>query len=239
VKKALPNYNLDRGFELANTVRRRERQCLMQSLLISSLLQGMGVDAGLAMVNRNERGEYSNNAHVVVLIKLSNGHDALVDGSYPVPLVAHGGLMVMMPHGSLRYVRPVYTRDYRQIRSYLTLPSMLAAPTDTVRPMNINFVRSQIDYYRGERKPGGVLARRPTIAGLEGSVHFFRSSLENCPANPLPAYMLGVAFSRLGRRDEAREQYRSAKELYQSAGWVPVALQQRLAPDLTRSASAR
>jgi hypothetical protein len=228
VKKALPNYNLERGFELANVPRRQERQCLMQSLLITSSLQAMGVDAGLAMVNRNADGQYTNNAHVVALVKLSNGRDALVDGSYRTPLVAHQGLMVMMPKGGLRYVRPVYTRDYRQIASYLVLPGLSEAPTEAVRPMGIGFVRSQIDYYRGERIPGGVLAKEASAAGLEGSVRFFRSSLENCPTNPLPAFMLGLACEKAGRRKEAREQFITAHRLYVQAGWVPFAVQEAL-----------
>lgn len=228
VKKALPNYNLDRGFELANAARRQERQCMLQSLLISSCLQAMEIDAGLAMVNRNADGQYTNNAHVVVLLKLANGRDALVDGSYSTPLVAHQGLMVTMPGAGLRYVRPVYTSDYRQIVSYLLLPGLKQAPAESVRPMDIGFVRSQIDYYRGERTPGGVLSKEKSVAGLERSVGFFQSSLEDCPTNPLPAYMLGVAYEKQGRRKEAREQFITAHSLYVRAGWVPSTVQEAL-----------
>jgi hypothetical protein len=229
IKRALPNYNLDRGFELANIARREERQCLMQSLIISSLMQAMGVDAGIAMVNRNREGEYTNNTHVVVMLKLATGRDVLVDGSYREPLVAHMGLMAMLADGAQRYVRPVYSDGFREIVAYTDAASGRTLPVALVRPMDLGFVKSQIDYFRGERTPGGVIAKRTSAAGLRRSARFFQTSLEECPRNPLPSYMLGQVYEKQGLLSDANRQYRRARDLYSQAGWIPNAVYQAVA----------
>lgn len=229
VKQGIPNYNLERGFELANVAGREERQCLLQSVLISSLLQAMGVDAGIAMVYQNHDGQYTNNAHVVVLLKQANGRDALVDGSYRQTLVAHKGLMAMLSGGGYRYVRPVYTPDYRAIVSYREAPSGAALSVSAVRPMDVPFMRSQFDFYRGERAAGGVLAERATADGLQRSARFLQSSLEHCPRNPLPAYYLGLVYEKQGRTGDAYRQILAARDLYRQAGWAPQNVAQALA----------
>ena len=220
VKSALPNYDLNRGFELAYAAQRQERQCLLQSILISSLLQAMGVDAGTAMIYQNREGQYTNNTHVVVMLKLATGRDAVVDASYKETLVAHKGLMAMTD-GRYRYVRPVYTNDYREITAYREEPSRRMLEPKDVRPMDAAFVRSQIDFYRGERAPGGVLARATSRAGLERSVRFFESSLTHAARNPLPAYFLARTYETQGRTGDAHQQYLAARGLYSQAGWIP------------------
>ncbi len=220
VKRALPNYDLGRGFELAYAAQRKERQCLLQSVLISSLLQAMGVDAGIMMMNQNRDGQYTNNTHVVVIIKKSDGRDSLVDASYPETLVAHKGLMATVD-GRYRYVRPVYTDDYREITAYREEPSRRMLDTKDVRTLDAAFVRSQVNFYRGERAHGGVLAKATSRAGLNKSVRFFERSLELGPRNPLPAYFLARTLEIQGKRQEAHQQFRSALGLYSQAGWIP------------------
>ncbi|MGI8747940.1 MAG: hypothetical protein ACR2J4_06285, partial [Deinococcus sp.] len=50
VKRSIPKFSLDRGFELASVVRTGERQCLAQSVIIAALLQRAGMGAGAVMV---------------------------------------------------------------------------------------------------------------------------------------------------------------------------------------------
>lgn len=221
VKKALPNYDLEHGFELAYAARDRQRQCLMGSLLISSLLQAAGVDAGMMMMNQNVDGEFTNNTHVVAVMKLANGNDAVVDASYGWVNVAHRGLMGMDSDGRYRYVRPIYTPDGGEIMAYREEPTRRQQSTKDVRPLDAAFALSQIYYYRGERTPGGVLAKRTSREGLDRSVRFFDASLALAPRNPLPAYMLAKAYELQGRREDAFRQYTHARNLYGQAGWTP------------------
>jgi len=53
VKKGIPKFSLDRGFEFTNTVKLGERQCFLQSIIIAAILQALDLDAGVVMVSVN------------------------------------------------------------------------------------------------------------------------------------------------------------------------------------------
>jgi hypothetical protein len=117
VKQIIPRFSLERGFEFYNTVNRGERQCFLQSVLIAGMLQQMGVNAGVVMVNKNLTGAETNNGHAVTLVKLSNGQDIIVDASDKTPFVDHKGLFVRAAARYL-YVNPVYQADSPIIAYY-------------------------------------------------------------------------------------------------------------------------
>jgi hypothetical protein len=227
IKKAIPRFSLDRGFEFTNTVRYGERQCFLQAVLIASLLQRMGVDAGVAMVYRNLHGQETNNGHAVTLVKLASGRDLIVDASDPEPFVRQQGLLVRAPQQ--RYVAPVYEAGTNEILHYLAAADRSKLPTATVRDLDYNFIRSQFWYYRGERASGGILARRPTVEGLEASARALRTSTRLCGQNALALYMLGRVYLAQGRAAESRTLFESAGKLYAACGWVPSGPRQYLA----------
>ena len=94
VKAVIPRFSLDRGFEFRHTVKYGERQCFLQSILVSGMLQRAGLDAGVAMVSRNIAGTDTNNGHAVSVVRLADGNHTLVDCSDPEPFVRHHGLYV-------------------------------------------------------------------------------------------------------------------------------------------------
>jgi hypothetical protein len=91
VKRAIPRFSLDRGFEFANVVRTGERQCFLQSVLLSACLRRAGIDAGALMVWANGRGQVSNLGHAVAFARLADGRILLVDASDPSPSCPTGG----------------------------------------------------------------------------------------------------------------------------------------------------
>jgi hypothetical protein len=216
VKRTIPGYNLDRGFEFFHAARGGERQCFLQSVLIASLLQSMGVDAGIAMVYRNRRGQEINNAHAVTLVKLANGRDILVDGSYPEPFVAHQGLLVRTPED--RYVDPIYAGRSSEIVAYRAAGDGARIETARARDLSYNFIRSQFWYYRGERAPGGPLAKTKTSEGLEAAARALRTSVKIYGKNALALYMLGRVEMEQGKRNEARRTLEQACTLYMQSG---------------------
>jgi hypothetical protein len=226
VKAVIPRFSLDRGFEFANVVQYGERQCLLQSVLIVGLLQAAGVDAGAAMVYRNIQGVPTNNGHVVPVVKLSNGHDILVDASDPEPFVHQRGLMVRCE--GYCYVEPVYNRA-DEISGYRTTAGNKKIEPARVKTLDYDFVRSQFYFYRGERAPGGFLAPSKTHAGLAASEKQLRTSVRICPRNPLAVYVLGKVCLAEGHRQEARGLLQRAYKLYSQFGWVPAGARQSLA----------
>ncbi len=88
----LPKFSLDRGYEFRHSVDRLERQCFLQSVLIAGLMQRMGMEAGVVMIYRNQKGEASNLGHATVVLKLDNGRDIMVDASDPHPFMRHRGV---------------------------------------------------------------------------------------------------------------------------------------------------
>ena len=229
IKTTIPRFSLDRGFEFANAARRGERQCFLQSVLIAGLLQASGVDAGVIMISRNDRGRPTNNGHAVTLVKLSDGTDVLIDASRPRPFARHQGLFGRVGNDGYRYVLPVFANAASPvILRYTAVDGGRGAATPGLRPAEIDFLRSQFAYYRGERAPGGALSARPTAAGLEAAARNLRTSVGACPRNPLPVYFLGRVYQKQRRTPEARTQFERARLLYERAGWVPAGMRQAL-----------
>lgn len=219
VKGIIPRFSLDRGFEFCEVVRCGERQCLLQSTLITSLLQYVGFDAGVVMVYRNPKGEESNNGHAVVLLKLDDGRDIIVDASEPEPFYKPLGIFVR--EREYRYARPVYQPCSSRITSYTTESGLRRINADQVRQLDYAFARSQFWYYRGERAPGGLLASRPTWAGSCKAQRALEQSVKYCPKNPLAVYMLGRVYWAQGKPVHAAAEFRDARNLYVRFGWIP------------------
>ncbi len=225
IKSSMPIFSLQEGFEFSNVAKHRERQCLLQSVLLASLLQEADIDAGVVMVNKNAGGQTSNNGHCVALLKLSDGTDVLVDASDRQPFVRHQGLFAKdAVLKNYRYVEPVFQGDTPIIVSYQSPDHAVKIPDRPLRPLDTDFLRSQFDFYRGERTSGGLLDAHPTDNGLAREAHYLRSSVHACPQNPLPVYMLGRVEWRRTHTGEARRQLSRAARLYQEAGWVPSGL---------------
>lgn len=230
VKAMIPKFSLERGFEFANTVRLGERQCLLQSVLISGLLQSMGMDAGTAMVWRNEQGVETNLGHVTAIVRLADGRDLLVDASDPQPFMRHQGLFLRVRQGSgfaYRFVLPQYGHD-DEIRAYQDLRAGRAVAVKDARPLAYDYVRSQFDYYRGERAPGGFMGKS-TKAGLAASGRFLTRATKLGADNPLAALVLGHVYRKEGLDAKARAQYELAWRLYDTAGFVPPSAQTAVA----------
>ena len=222
IKKQIPKFSLDRGFEFYNTVKLGERQCYLQSVIIASLLQRAGIPAGVAMVSRNDKGAYCNNGHAVVVARLSDGNDILVDASDPAPFMTHQSLMVNVPKsGHYAYVDPIYNAE-NIITGYHNRQNGKTLRPSGVALLDVAFLRSQFDYYRGERTPGGLFT--PPLAkpaGLAQSEKWLQKSVTECPQNPLAMYMLGKIQEREGKLASARTAYTNAYALYSRYGWIP------------------
>lgn len=227
IKTIIPRFSLDRGFEFCNVVRYGERQCFLQSVLIAGLLQRAGVNAGVVMVYKNIRGEQTNNGHAVVLVKLPDKKDIIVDASEPEPFARQRGLFVRTM--DYRYVDPVYEDKSDKIRCFKPSSGSGKIETARVKTLDTAFLDSQFWYYRGERANGGLLASKKTHEGLEKSARCFETSMKRCPQNPLTVYMLGRVYLDQGRTALARQTLYRAKSLYMRFGWVPEGLRVFLA----------
>ena len=227
IKKTITKFSLDRGFEFFYTVSKGERQCFLQSILIAGILQRAGLDAGVAMVYRNIAGEPSFNGHAVCVLNLGNGRDILVDASEPMASPKHVGLFL---YDSVRkryqYVEPRYQGE--EIVSYRRADDGTTISVGDAKMLDIPFLESQFDYYRGERAIGGILASEPTDEGLKASAGFFGKSIQECPNNPLSVYMLGRTYAKLNKHSEAKKEYESAMGLCEAYGWVPNGLKSAL-----------
>ncbi len=221
VKKGIPKFSLDRGFEFTNTVKLGERQCFLQSIVIAALLQALDLDAGVVMVSGNEKGQETNNAHAIAVLKLANGTDLQVDASEKEPYSTHKGLFVDIRGKGYRYVKPVYRADAKVMTGYIDAGTGKQIAVNDVRGLDYAFQRSQFQYYRGERAPGGFIDPKPTPAGIKNQVMLLKQSVEICPGNPLAVFMLGRAYDKSGDAKSAAARYRSAYALYTKYGWVP------------------
>jgi hypothetical protein len=226
VKKVIPRFSLDRGFEFRNVVRLGERQCFLQAVLIAGLLQRMGIDAGVVMVYRNPHGAASNNGHAVTLVKLAGGHDLLVDASEPEPFPHHRGLFVRK--GAYRYVEPAYDTGTDRIVSYRSTAGGERIDPARLRMLDYGFIRSQFWYYRGERAEGALLSAHRTKTGLGAAARALRRSVSLCPENSLSTYMLGRVYLANGKSEKARGLFAQAYRLYSRFGWVPAGPKQYL-----------
>ncbi len=219
VKTWIPRFSLDTGFEFADAQKLGTRQCLLQSVLLSGLLQRAGVDAGTVMVWRNISGQTTNDGHAVCLVHLADGHAVELDASDPVPFVRHQGLLVQQ--NGPRAVAPVFAGATPTITGFRATATGAALPVAAVQPLSLNYVRSQFFYYRGERAPGGLLAPKTTPYGLLTETRDLRAAIRYCPQNALAVYMLGHVYAREGNVAAARSQVAAALRLYAAAGWTP------------------
>ena len=224
VKKAMPRFSLDRGFEFPATVRVGERQCLLQSVVAAGLLQKAGVPAGIAMVWKSERGGVSNLGHCIAIVRLADGADRTLDLSSDaktkfVPDLPHQGLFLADASG-YRFVEPQYDST-RRIQSYLLTGTGKTVKPSEMRLLDTAFVRSQFYYYRGERAPGHLIWNPLVPESLPRAVQALNRSIQECPQNPLSMYMLGKALAWQGKKDEATAKFVEAHRLYRSQGRVP------------------
>jgi tetratricopeptide (TPR) repeat protein len=219
IKKMIPRFSLDRGFEFYYTVKNGERQCFLQSVLISSLLQDMGINAGVAMVWKNIHGENINNAHAVCIARLANNSDVIVDASEAEPFAKHQGLFLRTT--DYRFLRPIYGATGNKIYFYRSINGHDRLRPYKVHTLDIPFLLSQFWYYRGERTPGALFSATRTRDGLDASARYLQTSIKASPMNPLAVYMLGRIYLLQGKEEQARSQFREAYKLYFKCGWVP------------------
>jgi hypothetical protein len=219
IKTWIPRFSLDTGFEFVDAMKLGTRQCLLQSVLLSGLLQRAGMDAGMAMVWRNISGTDINDGHAICLVHLPDGHAVELDASDPVPFVRHQGLLAWK--GGPRDVNPVFAGDSTTIIGFRATGDGVRLSVSEVRPLTLAYVRSQFYYYRGERAPGGLLAAKITPAGLNLESQYLRDSIHFCPQNQLSVYMLGHVYLKQGNVAAARRQVVTALRLYADAGWIP------------------
>jgi hypothetical protein len=227
VKGLIPKFSLDHGFEFVHAVNAGERQCLLQSVLIAALAQEMGINAGTAMVWRNQRGQVSNLGHVVTVFKLSDGKDVLVDASDPEAFMQHQGLLMNDSSAEdLRFLEPKYDKE-SNITAYVR-----RADGATLKPLQVaglerNYLRSQFYYYRGERTPNGFFGPS-SAAGLVASARFLETAIRCDDSNPLAVYVLGLVYRKQGREAKARVQFQQSYALYNRYGFVPSGLREVL-----------
>ncbi len=218
IKKTITKFSLDRGFEFTNAVTTNERQCYLQSIIVAGELQKAGYDAGVAMVWSNPKGQTSNNGHAVAVVR-TGAKDVVVDCSEPKPFEVHKGLFMQM--GSIyAYVEPQYDAN-EWITGYRLVGTGATVAPSKLRLLDLPFLKSQFDYYRGERALGGVIAKAKTPAGLAASERFYRKSLAECPQNPLTRAMLVRVLALRGNRTEAEAQRQKAAKEYAQFGWTP------------------
>lgn len=230
IKKVVPKFSLERGFEFASIVKTGERQCLLQSTIIAGLLQKAGLNAGLVMVWKSLSGQESNLGHVTSVLRLPSGAgDVQVDASEPEPFATHQGVLAWAG-GAYRFLAPTFGKD-GLITAYARTDGRGSVNPGALTFLSLNYVRSQFDYYRAERAFGGVLGTgtgKSTPAGLKTSENFLRKALQEEPRNALAANVLGTVLRKEGRDAEARAQYRTAAALYSAQGHVPAGMQANL-----------
>jgi hypothetical protein len=219
VKKIMPNFDLDTGFEFKNSVAHGQRQCFLQSVFIASCLQRAGVESGVTMVNRNILGQETNNKHAVCLTRLANGEDVIVDDSEDYAFAKQQGLFANSTSG-YKFVKPVYDGDFA-IKSFAGYSNGESIPLASVKPMPRAFIASQFDYYRGERTVGGVMYKRKTAVGLQKAGEFLAKSVSEDPSNSLSQYMLGRVFMYRNQMTPAARSLDRALKLYDAQGWIP------------------
>lgn len=218
IKKTITKFSLDRGFEFTNAVVTNERQCYLQSIIVAGELQKAGYNAGVAMVWSNPKGQTSNNGHAVAVVR-TGAKDIVVDCSEPQPFEVHKGLFMRMGDG-YKYVEPVYDAD-EWITGYHVVGTGETIAPSRLTLLDLPFLRSQFDYYRGERAIGGVISKAKTPAGLAASERFYRKSLRECPENPLAQAMLARTLVAEGKPAAAENVRQAALRLYAKDGWTP------------------
>lgn len=223
VKKSITRFSLDRGFEFASVVKTGERQCLLQSVLVAGMLQKAGLPAGVVMVWRGDTGEVSNLGHCVAIMRHVDGTDRIIDVStHNIPDLMHKGLFIGNPESTgYLFAEPVYDASTHRIREYLPIKGGKTIPARKIRPLSVAFLRSQFDFYRGERAPGKLIWKEPTSEALAKSAVYLLHSLKMCPQNPLATYYLGRVTAKMGQLATAQQYFVAAQRLYHRQGWVP------------------
>ncbi|MEN6370548.1 MAG: hypothetical protein ABFD64_00910 [Armatimonadota bacterium] len=227
IKIGVPNFSLDRGYEFYYMQNRGERQCFLQSMLLAGMLQRAGVNTGVAMVYKNAGGEQSNNGHAVDLVRLSNGHDIILDASEQEPFVKQQGLFVKETHYA--YVNPVFTSSSNEIMGYRSASDNETIALAKVKALDYDFLHSQFWFYRGERAIGGLILMPKTADGLKRSEEVLQTSVKICPENPLSVFTLGRVYIAEDKMDQARESVADARGLYQKFGWMPTGIKEYIA----------
>ncbi len=225
IKATIPKFSLERGFEFAYTVQNGERQCLLQSVLIAALAQRMGLDMGVAMVWRNDKGQTSNLGHVTAVLRLSSGYDTLIDASDPEPFFQHKGLLMRdQTVKDWRFLEPQYDKN-GNIHMYLRTDGTRVLPNN-IQPLTIAYLRSQFEFYRGERTVGGFMGPS-TAAGLVGSAAHLEKAIQLEPENPLALYVLALVERK--QKKPYRARLEAAATLYERYGFVPDGVKTALA----------
>ena len=138
-----------------------------------------------------------------------------------MPFPTHKGLFTFdKKTKTYAFLLPLYQKDASIAQFDRNDDGSKLTPSD-LQYLDIPFLKSQFDYYRGERVPQGILDRSGTKAGLEESRAFFEKAEKECPNNPLVLAMLSRTYSRLGMDKEARETLNKAVPLYRTFGWIP------------------
>ena len=218
IKKVIPKFNLDRGFEFAYTTSLGERQCFLQSVLIASILQRVGIEAGTVMVYRNAKGETSNLGHACNLVRFDETRSALVDASDPTPFNMHQGIFLRI-NGRYKFTKPQYEGSH--IKLFWPAGGGPSAPLASVLPLPVDYLNSMFDYYRGERVAGGLMTQKPTQRALTKTTTFLERSVRRSPQNPPAVIQLARTYLKQGRIGQAELRIQHAERLYKAAGWMP------------------
>jgi hypothetical protein len=221
IKRTVTKFSLDRGFEFALMEQNNERQCFSQSVMLTGLLQAAGLNAGVVMVYKNPKGQESNNGHAITLLRLASGRDVQVDCSHADPFTAHQGLFVARGD-TFGYVLPQMQKPPVPLMSAYDDPvrDVIYRPGQ-LQPLDLPFLNSMFDYYRGERVPGGLLDPKAAPAGLQRSLSYLVRATQDEPRNPLPWSVRARVELRLGQRDAAQRSVRRAMELHNRFGFMP------------------
>jgi hypothetical protein len=217
VKKSIPMFSLERGYEFYYVVTKGERQCFLQSVLIAGILQRAGIDAGVVMVWKNEKGSESILGHAVTVVKNTNGSYFLVDASAPKPFMTHQGLFGRGGAG-YKFVSPIYKGT--NILGFANAEGVSGRPI-ALGGLPINYLRSQFDYYRGERAVNGFMTPPRTPVGLADSAKFLEKAVAESKENPLAMYVLGHVYKQQGRLVDADKAYQTAYKLFAADGHIP------------------
>jgi hypothetical protein len=240
IKTQIPTFSLEEGFEFCNAIDKGKRQCFSQSVLLSGLLQAAGMDAGVVMVWKSETGQVSNNGHAISLVTLADGSRLFIDCSEQHPYSTPQGVFMerMDKANNYRFVRPVFVNgEMPVVEKFLQATRSEPVPIPSLTTVNVAFLRSQFDYYRGERTNNGIMTSKPSTQGVrEADLHLTRG-VQICPQNPLPFYQLARVRYRLGERKDAQERATRAYRLYDSYGYIPDGVQELF--NLTRKRRKR
>lgn len=221
IKRTVTKFSLDRGFEFALMEQNNERQCFSQSVMLAGLLQQAGLRAGVVMVYKNPKGQESNNGHAITLLRLASGRDVQVDCSHAEPFTAHQGLFVARGD-TFGYVLPrMVTPGVPAISAYNDPIRDIVYRPGQLEPLDLPFLNSMFDYYRGERVPGGFLDPKAGVPGLQRSLKYLVQATQDEPRNPLPWSVRARVELRLGQRAAAQKSVRRAMELHNRFGFMP------------------